>query len=152
MCVRDVFVHVLHKTHQPITKQSSRKRDANIGVEMRFNDWRYQLRSSRKNKVFGRCKSCKKMLFGTWSMQHSAQQRRNNSTLMGWMFRVNLGDVCGLEMSERPSILDFLFKTRFGPAEAWKPRGAVVVDPSQQKCSNPFSNTYRRSGTFVPPL
>jgi hypothetical protein len=50
-------------------------------------------------------------------MQQSAQQRRNNLTLMGWMFQVSLGGICGLETTERPSILDFLFKMTSGPAE-----------------------------------
>jgi hypothetical protein len=39
--------------------------------------------------------------------------------LMGWMFRVSLGTSCWLETTERPSILDFLFKMTSGPAEAW---------------------------------
>jgi hypothetical protein len=32
---------------------------------------------------------------GTSSMQQSAQQRGNNSTLMGWMFWMSLGAVVG---------------------------------------------------------
>jgi hypothetical protein len=51
-------------------------------------------------------------------MQQSAQQQRNNSTLMGWMFQVSLGLICGLEVADWPSVLDFLFKTTSGPAEA----------------------------------
>jgi hypothetical protein len=50
--------------------------------------------------------------------RQSAQERRNNSTLMGWMFRVSLRLVCGLDLTDWPSVLDFLFKTTSGPAEA----------------------------------
>jgi hypothetical protein len=30
-----------------------------------------------------------------------------------------LGLICGLEVADWPSVLDFLFKTTSGPAEAW---------------------------------
>jgi hypothetical protein len=46
----------------------------------------------------------------------------------------------------------FSFQNDTGTCWGTKTRGAVVVNPSQWICSNPFSNTSRRGGTFMPPL
>jgi hypothetical protein len=77
-CKMSLFMFYTKLTNPP---NNPHRRDAKIHVEMWFNDWRYQLRSSRKNKVFGLCKSCKKMLFRTWSTQQSTRGWHNNSAL-----------------------------------------------------------------------
>jgi hypothetical protein len=91
-------------------------------------NWGYQsiIDVVSKTKVFGRCKSCNKILFEMWSTQQSSQQQLDLDGMDVW---VSLSPVCGLEVTDWPSVLDFLFKTTSGPAEAWKPRGAVLVDP-----------------------
>jgi hypothetical protein len=44
----------------------------------------------------------------------------------------------------------FSFQNNIWSCRGMKPRGADVVDPRTRKCSNTFSDTCRRIGTFVP--
>jgi hypothetical protein len=46
----------------------------------------------------------------------------------------------------------FSFQSNIWSYQGMKPRGVVLVNPRLRKSSNPFSNTCRRIGTFVPRL